>query len=184
MRLFTAIDLPADVRKRLDAYTAALRPAARIKWSPASNLHITTKFIGEWPEQHLDRLIARLKEVPAPGPFDMAITGTGWFPDARRPRVFYAGIQAPPELAALAGATVDACATLGIPHEDRPYSPHLTLARIKEPLSLAPLHEAIARKGPPDFGGFRATAQILFLSELRPGGSVYVPLAEFPLTRP
>jgi 2'-5' RNA ligase len=50
MRLFTAIDLPPEVAGRLDALIAKLRPLANIRWSPAANLHITTKFIGQWPE--------------------------------------------------------------------------------------------------------------------------------------
>ena len=63
MRLFTALDLPPDVLLRLERLLAALRPEASIKWSPLDNLHITTKFIGEWPEKRVDELDAALAEA-------------------------------------------------------------------------------------------------------------------------
>jgi 2'-5' RNA ligase len=63
MRLFTGIDLPDEVHAKLEALVRALRPAARIKWISVANLHITTKFIGEWPEERLQELVAALREL-------------------------------------------------------------------------------------------------------------------------
>ena len=181
MRLFTAIDLPFDVVATLEALIAKLRPAARIQWSPPGNMHITTQFIGEWEEARLEQLQAALAAIPPRGPITVDVSKLGFFPNPRSPRVFWCGIEAP-ELDALAAATETATAALGIRNETRPFSPHLTLARIKAPLDLKPLHEAIARLASLDFGRFIVQRFFLYQSKLHPSGSVYTKLAEFPFS--
>lgn len=182
MRLFTGLDLPPDVIRSLDALIARLRPTARIGWSPAANLHITTRFIGEWPEEKLGALTAALGTLPSRPALDVHIHGAGFYPNAHSPRVFWCGIEAP-GLANLAADTDRATASLGIESERRAYSPHLTLARIKERLDLQPLREAIAAAAPLDFGRFPVGSFFLYRSQLRPTGSVYTKLAEFPLAK-
>lgn len=182
MRLFTGIDLSEEVRSNLDRLLAQLRPAARLKWSSVRNLHVTTKFIGEWPENRLAEIVSALKSLPERAPFDIAVGGLGWFPNPRSPRVFWAGVKAPPALAELAQATDEALARLGVPPETRAFSPHLTLARVKDRSPLAALQQAIARLPGDDFGEFRADRFHLYLSELRSSGSVYTKLEEFVFT--
>jgi len=180
MRLFTAIDISAEVRENLRAFVARLKPLAKLSWSPVENLHITTKFIGEWPEQRLDEMKRALTIVPAPGEIDVSIQAIGWFPDEHRPRVLWAGVEAGETLSALAAATDNATGRLGVAREARPYSPHLTLARIREPLSLNALRRELtagAERSGFHFGSFRATAFFLYLSV----GGRYTKLAEFPL---
>ncbi len=181
MRLFTGIALPADITARLEQLVRDLRPTARIKWSQVANLHITTKFIGEWPEERLDEMKEALLAVPSPGPVEIAVRGVGWFPNPRSPRVLYAGIEAPDALHELARDTGRAVAELGVPEEKRSYSPHLTLARIKTPSGLGALKEVVENLPSTDFGTFTADRFHLYLSELRPRGSVYTSLAEFDL---
>jgi 2'-5' RNA ligase len=183
MRLFTGVELPAEIIRNIEKLLAELKPAARIKWSPPENLHITTKFIGEWPEARLEELQKALAAVPRPGPLPVAIRGLGFFPNAKSPRVFWAGIEAPPELKTLARETDRALAPLGIEAEKREYSPHLTLARIREPVPLQPLHDRIARLGSHDLGGFTAAHFFLYQSKLGPSGSVYTKISEFPLVK-
>jgi 2'-5' RNA ligase len=103
MRLFTGIDLPADVLDRLERLLARLRPTAHLKWSPLDNLHITTKFIGEWPEEQLDTLKTALAGVAQRTPIAISVEGLGWFPNAHKPRVFWAGVHGGPALTQLAG---------------------------------------------------------------------------------
>jgi 2'-5' RNA ligase len=181
MRLFTALDLPAGTVRRLEGLLDRLRPLARIHWSPPANLHITTKFIGEWPEARIDDLKTALAAVEPRGPITIHVRGVGFFPNPHAPRVFWCGMEAP-GLAELAAATDRATAALGVPAETRPFSPHLTLARIKERTDLHPLREAIAAMQPVDFGSFEADRFFLYRSTLRPTGSVYTKLAEFPLS--
>ena len=69
MRLFTGIDLPVEVRENLGVLLGRLRPTARLKWSPVANFHVTTKFIGEWPQSGLRELISALGSLPAPPRF-------------------------------------------------------------------------------------------------------------------
>jgi 2'-5' RNA ligase len=159
-----------------------LKPAARIQWSPPANLHVTTKFIGEWPEARLGELKTVLEGLPGRDAVPVRIRGVGFFPNPRSPRVFWCGIEAPglPELAA---DTDSATAELGIPREDRAFSPHLTLARIKERVDLQPLREEIAALPSLEFGSFQAASFYLYQSTLRRTGSVYTKLAEFPLTK-
>jgi 2'-5' RNA ligase len=179
MRLFAGIDLPAEVRRNLARLIGRLRPAAPLKWSSADNLHVTTKFIGEWPEDRLSELVAALGGLPERAPFQIAIGGLGWFPNAREPRVFWAGVTAPPALAELARDTDSVLARLSIPAETRAFSPHLTLARIKDRPPLEGIHQALAALGSDSFGDFSADRFYLYLSERSASGSVYTKLEEF-----
>ena len=179
MRLFTAITLPQDVVAALTRLIDQLRPAARIHWSPAANLHITTKFIGEWPKERLDELTVALQKIGPREPIPIEVRGLGFFPNPHAPRVFWAAVHAGPELATLARQTDEALHALGIPAETRPFSPHLTLARIKEPVPLQALRQAIANLPATDFGAFTADRFHLYLSELNPKGSVYTKLSDY-----
>lgn len=182
MRLFTGLDLPGEVVSRLEDLLRRLKPAARINWSPPANLHITTRFIGEWPEERLPELTSALAAIPSRPALHVSIRQVGFFPNLRAPRNFWAGIDAPglPELA----ADIDiVLADLGLEREKRPYSPHLTLARIKEPQPLQSLQQAIASLPSLEFGTFPAASFFLYRSTLKPSGSVYTKLAEFPLTK-
>jgi 2'-5' RNA ligase len=180
MRLFTAIDIPADLTEALRSFVNRLRPSAEIGWSPVENLHVTTKFIGDWPEHRLDEMKNVLASVPVNRAIDITVKGVGWFPNSRRPRVFWAGIEGEEPLLDLARATEHALAQLGVPVEERAYSPHLTLARIREAVPLDRLQQTL-RSFPAgcgfDFGSFKATQFFLYLS----AGGKYTQLAEFPL---
>lgn len=178
MRLFTGLDLPPEVVANLDQLIGRLRPAARIQWSPPQNLHITTKFIGEWPEERLDELKTALTAVTAPQSIAVHIHKVGFFPNPHAPRVFWCGIDAP-GLEDVAAATDRATAALGIASEKRAFSPHLTLARIKDRVNLQPLRQLIAGFPSLDFGQFTADRFFLYHSRLSPSGSVYTKLAEW-----
>jgi 2'-5' RNA ligase len=182
MRLFTALDLPPEIVNTLELVLRRLRPLARISWSPVENLHVTTKFIGEWPESRLGELTGALAGLPSRQALAVSIRGFGFRPNPHSPRHFWCGIEAP-GIADLAADTNRAAATLGIATEARPFSPHLTLARIRERTDVQPLREAIASLESLDFGRFEARSWFLYQSTLRPSGSVYTTLAEFPFTK-
>ena len=184
MRLFTAIDLPPEVTGRLDGLIAKLRPLANIRWSPAANLHITTKFIGQWSEERLAELQVALAGMSCRAPIPIRVSGLGFFPNRKSPRVFWAGVGAPAELGALARDTDAVLAKLGAEPESRAYSPHLTLARIRQgaPALTLGLWPEVERLGQPDFGSFVSDRFYLYLSKPGRSGSVYTKLSEFPFT--
>ena len=181
MRLFTGISISPIVRKNLDKFLQQLRPTADARWSRPDNLHVTTKFIGEWPEESLDDLIDALEGIAPVGKMNLAIRGLGWFPNPQAPRVFWCGIEAPPTLAELALATDKALVQIGIPGEKKTFSPHLTLARMNPGTNIRTMQQAVAALSAPDFGSFTAAEFHLFMSELGPAGSKYTKLADFPL---
>ena len=184
MRLFVGLDLPPAVVGNLERLIERLRRAAtgsgRIQWSPPANLHVTTKFIGEWPEARLGELEAALAALPPGPPIPVSVGQLGFFPNPHSPRVFWCGIQAP-GLGELAAATDRATSGLGIASETRPYSAHLTLARIKDRINPQPLNAAIAALPSLDFGAFEARCFFLYRSQLHRTGSVYTKLSGFPL---
>ncbi|MGP8246515.1 MAG: RNA 2',3'-cyclic phosphodiesterase [Bryobacteraceae bacterium] len=181
MRLFTGLELEAEALENIRRLLEKLKPTAPVQWIPAGNLHITTKFIGEWPRERLAELQTALAGLSRRSPIVVSLRQAGFFPNPRSPRVFWCGIEAP-DLAELAADTDDATARLGIPRETRPFSPHLTLARIRERVTLDKLHASIAALPSLEFGRFEARRFFLYESQLRRGGSVYTKLAEFALT--
>jgi 2'-5' RNA ligase len=165
MRLFTAIDIPADIRSRLSALLDQLHPLAELQWTKPEKLHITTAFIGEWPEARLPQLESVLASVKS-DPIPIAIRGVRWL----NPRALCVGIEAP-SLATLADATWNALSPLGLAKEDRAYHPHLTLARNKKKRSNLQLDQFAAS----DFGTFTAPNFVLFLSQ----GGRYTQLKQY-----
>lgn len=188
MRLFTGLEIPAQPKQELDRLLQRFRPLApALRWSAVENLHVTTKFVGEWPQARLGELTAALGAVPKPGPVEVRLSGLGWFPNPHQPRIFWVSVKAAPSLAELAGSTEEHLAdALGIPAETRAYTPHLTLARVaaapSTAVDLAPLRREVAGLATVEFGQFEARAFHLYLSEPQPGGaSRYTKLSSFPL---
>ena len=127
MRLFTGLDVPYEMRRNLELLLEMLKPKAQIQWSRLDNLHVTTKFIGDWPDERADEIKQALKEIPPPGELSIGIRGLGWFPNPHSPRVFFAAIAAPQGLHDLASATEAAVQVVGVTSEKREFKPHLTL---------------------------------------------------------
>jgi len=194
MRLFVALDIDDSVRERIARYIAGVSPfAPDARWASPASLHITLKFIGEQPGEALVPIKTALATVSASLP-KIEIRKTGFFPTAKSARVFWVGIEAGSELAMLAKLIDDATASLGIPKEERAFSPHLTLARSRgssatpRPLKqdkpnreFQLLQERLASFAPPDFGAANPREFFLYQSQLSPKGSVYTKLAAFGL---
>jgi len=180
MRLFCGIDLAEDVRERLERLLMHMRPAAHLKWSPVYNLHITLKFIGEWPEEKLPQLEEALRSVPRRNPIALEVRGLGWYPSSKNPRVFWAGLHDGAGLTTLARDIETALEPLGIAKDTRPFSAHLTLARIKDPTPLDALRAAIEKLELAEYGAFNADCFHLFRSQPGAAGSIYTKLLECP----
>jgi 2'-5' RNA ligase len=184
MRLFIAIELPEDVRAAIAREQARLRalcPENRsIRWTAADSLHLTLKFIGDTPPERVPALTEALQGIEPVAPFTVAVRGFGFFPDAGHPHVFWAGFEGPPELGQLARAIDAALASTGISRENRPFTPHLTLARFRVPRAEPALLRAIGISPKDGVGSFPVNEYFLFESHLLPGGAQHKKIARFP----
>ena len=181
MRLFVALELPAAVRENLGALLKALRAVSpQTRWVRPENLHLTLKFIGEVPETEFAVIRNALAAARSDQPVALEFRGLGFFPNEKRPRVFWAGIEASPNLKTLAAEIDRAMEKLGIPCEQRPFSPHLTLARFEPPELPEKLRSAIEENAAREFGSFRTNQYQLIESKLKPSGAEYTTLESLP----
>src|SRR5947209_14928511 len=102
-----------------------------VRFVRPEGLHVTLKFLGEVSEERAERTVEALRGVRA-SPFELELRGTGFFPNEKRPRIFWVGLHAHPAdaLGQLATQVEEACAVVGFPREQRPFQPHVTLARL------------------------------------------------------
>jgi RNA 2',3'-cyclic 3'-phosphodiesterase len=193
MRLFVALDIADEIRERIERFMGGVKefaPAAR--WVYLASLHITLKFIGEKPVEELGQIKAALAGIQA-SVLQVTFRGYGFFPTPKSARVFWVGIESS-ALPTLVGQVDLALSRLGIPKEDHPYTPHLTLARRKggsgsphtrfgdrSNLAFRRLQEKLAPLSPPEFGTMTAREFHLYQSQLSPGGSRYTKLERFDL---
>jgi RNA 2',3'-cyclic 3'-phosphodiesterase len=185
MRVFCAVELPASIRARAGEHIEALRrlaPEVRAGWERPEKMHITLKFLGEIEEARLT-LLAAAAERTAQGfrPFDLSVEGAGAFPPRGPARVLWLGLKdSAGALALLQSRLEEECAESGFPREARPFSPHVTIARLRKPAGarrLAALHEekGFAR------AEFTVLDVVLIRSELGRGGSRYTELSRHAL---
>ena len=182
MRLFVAVEISEavaasalDLISRLRSTAAKLAPESRITWMTAERLHITVRFIGRVDDAKADAIRGALK-APFGEPFDLTIAGVGAFPPKGSPRVIWAGLTGGrPQLISLERLVSDRLAEAGVPPEDRPFNPHLTLARVREAAGLkaAALVESLLDRA---LGTTPVDAITLFESRLSPKGPTYVAL--------
>jgi 2'-5' RNA ligase len=187
MRLFSGLSIPDNIAAALGSVLAELRKTAQLRWSPVKNLHITSKFIGEWPQERLTELQGALAGLEPPRPFQVTVARFGFLPNPHRPKIFFAGVHGEAGLAQLAERIDIALAAIGVKREDRDYTPHLTLARIRDE-EIGMLRERIAAVPVPEFGSFTVREFHLYLSKpdlSKPGpaGSVYSILHTYPLEK-
>lgn len=194
MRLFVALDIDDFIRERIARFLEGVRNfAPDARWVKAESLHITLKFIGEQPEAAVERIEQALATISGPL-VQIKFCGTGFFPTATSARVFWIGIEAGPELAAQAAAVDEKLMPLGIPKEERKFTPHLTLARLagrsgsprrrksdKATSTFRHLQEKLSALPAPEFGSMTSREFFLYKSQLSPKGSTYTKLARFAL---
>ncbi len=188
LRAFLASEIPPPLQDKIHSATAALHQALRddlIRWVPPHNVHLTLKFLGDVSPSGIE-LIKQMLLTEAGGfpAFDVQVEGLGCYPNPRRPRVLWVGLKAPAELASLQRAIESAAARLGYESEERGFSPHLTIGRVRQNASSADLQKIRAALEEHEvglLGRARVDAVHLFKSELRPEGSIYTRLFSAPL---
>jgi len=184
VRLFTAIEIgesaqarAADVLDELRRRAAKSAPHAKVTWVPAERMHLTLRFIGEVDAAQGEQIVHALREPIAMAPFTVKWSGLGAFPPRGAPRVLWVGVKSGREQLVSAEQQVSArLERLDLAREERPYSPHLTLARVREAggLKTSPLFEGLDA----DLGESPVDAITLFQSHLSPKGPTYVALSQ------
>ncbi|HYE91437.1 MAG TPA: RNA 2',3'-cyclic phosphodiesterase [Terriglobales bacterium] len=179
-----AVLLDAPARAALAEAAARLRAAAgaqTVSWTAPDNYHVTVKFLGNVDGGRVDAIAAALHDAArGQAPFTLVVGGLGAFPSATRPRVLWAGITAGGDaLTTLAGAVDARLTQLGLPREERDFSPHVTIGRVRETRRFPGLAAALDGHG--ELGRVAVDAVVLMRSELSPRGARYTPLASAPL---
>jgi RNA 2',3'-cyclic 3'-phosphodiesterase len=195
MRIFVALDIEEEIRKRLQHFIGEMRGLAPdARWASPESLHVTLKFIGEKTDAIVKQIEETLGSIEA-GPFQVQFSGVGFFPTVKAARVFWVGIKAESGLEQLAKNIEDKLVGVGIAKEQRAFSPHLTIARAgsgapnwgkgdKLNRTFFGLQEKLNEQPEPDFGTMTAREFFLYRSQLSPKGSRYTKIARFGLHLP
>lgn len=174
VRLFVGVELPEDVRERLASLCGGV-PGAR--WVPPENLHLTLRFIGEVAGGEADDIYHALAAV-RPRAFNISLSGVGHFETGNEVRQLWVGVERNAELIALRDRVESALVRIGLEREKRRFTPHVTLARLKDtPLHRASAflqHHALFRAGPIAVDHFT-----LFSSFLQGTGAIYTAEADY-----
>jgi RNA 2',3'-cyclic 3'-phosphodiesterase len=184
-RVFVAIGLPEALLGELEVLQTRLKPYARdAKWVKVNSIHLTLKFLGYVEPDSIPTITDALREC-AKGTTPIAIqaAGCGFFPNARRPNVLWVGVSSSP-LQPLQEKIEEAMETLDFEKENRAFSPHLTLARFKDPRGLLPLAKETETLAGKSFGDFTAHNFSLYESILHPKGAEYHVIENFNLEQP
>ncbi len=181
MRAFVAIDLPESLRAALRRTQASFRPvSADARWTQPEGIHLTLKFLGEISDAKVKEVSEALKNLGRFEAFAIGLKGFGFFPDARRPKVFWTGVEAPPSLGKLAEHVEEAMRKIGFAREPRAFRPHLTLARFRVPQPQPALQARLAQQAEQELGNFQVSEFFLFESKLSPQGAEYRKVERFP----
>jgi 2'-5' RNA ligase len=186
IRSFIAVEIPPGLKSRMDELQRELRRTeADVKWVRPEGIHLTLKFLGSIHPDDVERISQSIAPAIAGWePFEVRVQGMGCFPNPRNPRVVWLGMDRGKEiLTSLQQAVEKNAAELSFPPEDRPFSPHLTLGRVRSARGRGELARAIEKHRGTEVGTFQVREVFLFRSELFSSGAVYTKLREFPLRK-
>lgn len=185
IRAFVGVRIDPETTQKISEEQSKLqRKLTGLRWVPRENLHFTLKFLGPVPENKIAPITSALQQpIRAVPRFSIIARGIGVFPDIRRPRVLWVGLESK-TLATLATEVERALEPLGFAREKRAFQPHLTIGRWRgfgsSPTQITKATESWKEYG---FGSFWVEEAILFQSVLKPQGAVYSALEVFPLSR-
>lgn len=182
IRSFISINLDEILKKEIDNLLMDFKKYNfDVKWVPAKNLHITLKFLGHIPEKTIEKVKERLYNIVSSfKPFRLRFNGIGFFPDRKRPRVIWIDISDSDVLKILQETIEEKLKEIGFAKEERGFSPHLTIGRIRSLRDRERLIELIETIKDREFGIIDVDRVFLMKSDLRPGGAQYSVIAEFP----
>ncbi|HZK18036.1 MAG TPA: RNA 2',3'-cyclic phosphodiesterase [Clostridia bacterium] len=186
IRLFLAVNLPDEVKKNISGLRESLANVPLDStWVKEENLHLTIKFFGEVNVDLVSAIVATIQSATAAiVPFQISFSGLGYFPNSKRPRIFWAGIKGQVnELVDLHKKLELALSPLGFPPEGRSYSPHLTIFRLRSQRGVGLLKKVVGKKNKEniELGNLTVNSVELMQSQLTPRGPVYTVIDSFRL---
>jgi 2'-5' RNA ligase len=183
IRSFIAIPLSSEIHKKLHQVSDTLRKnlfSVPVRWVNPDNIHLTLKFLGDVSLSNLEILQNILaSEVNTYSQFEISVGELGAFPNPRRPRILWIGVESPPELKAMQISIETSLERLGYPREDRPFSPHLTLGRLNRKTTyqdFGQVTKVLSTINVGFLGADRVKEVNLYRSDLKPGGAIYTRL--------
>ncbi|HEX9917328.1 MAG TPA: RNA 2',3'-cyclic phosphodiesterase [candidate division Zixibacteria bacterium] len=183
MRTFIAIELPSDTKEKIEEAISPFRKLnLSVSWVKSKNLHLTLKFLGEVDEKKVDDIVLALEQaVKGKEKFEMDLKDFGTFPNLKRPRVIWIGIEKGKEsLIVIQNEIEKELSKLGFPQEEKGFSPHLTIGRVKSAEGIERLTEQIKNV---NFvvEDIEVGEVVLMRSQLHPQGAAYTPIRKFKL---
>ncbi len=183
-RVFIAIKVEpgAEFLKMFSFFKAILKDD-NIKWTGTSNIHITLVFLGDTQEEKVKEIDNLLKEICSGiRSFNLELCGAGIFRSLKDPRIIWSGISRSPEIDSLQKIIISGLRETGIPLEDRPFNPHITLGRIKRLNNINVLSDLIEKYRNKEIQKIRVTEITFYESILRPEGPIYKPVGVYKLS--
>ncbi len=183
IRIFIAVRVPETVRQKIAEFQSRLKSCGGdIRWVRPESIHVTLKFLGDMAAEQIEPIAESIqKDVTSVRPFDISVEGTGVFPNVRRPRILWVGVEkGSEELKGLAEKVDRACTTFHFQKEKRDYSAHLTIGRVRSPKRIGPLIETLQTI---EFeGGSYCVEEVTVMkSDLLQTGAVYTALHQIQL---
>jgi len=181
IRTFISVELPQEIHHKLRQMQDILGASMPdVRWTKSPNIHLTLKFLGDVEVSRIDAISKALAGIASRfPPFTMSFTGLGAFPNSRKPRIVWVGLEyGADESMEIAEQIEGAMKRLGFPREKRPFRPHLTVGRIRRLEHPALMTESLEQSDVGKLGEFTVQQVSLIKSQLDPGGSIYTTLFE------
>lgn len=183
MRTFIAVELTEELKKKIEELQVPLKKInVDVSWVKPGNVHATLKFFGEVPEDKIEKVFGGTKiALGGVRSFKLSLKDLGCFPNLKRPRIIWIGVEkGKEELSEMAKKIEEEMERIGFPRENREFSPHLTIGRIKSPKNIERLTELIKNT---NFQSQEIEIKevVMMKSELHPSGAVYTPLKKIAL---
>ena len=190
LRTFIAVDFPIEIKAKIEEITSYFKtqlPPKVIKWVDSNNMHLTLKFMGETPVNQLEAIKKAMHQVVTAFPIlEIEVKDLGMYPNAKKPRVVWLGISGAENLITLHKQLDRALKEIGIQSEKRPFSPHLTIGRVRrsaDPESVSTVGQTLSQFKVSSLGHVMINELVYYQSELTPQGPNYTILQSTPLNQ-
>jgi len=177
VRTFIAVPLSAELQQAIRRIQRDLADALPdMRWVRPETIHLTLAFLGDIPQESLENVASSMLSIGELfAPFEAQVAGLGAFPSRVRPRVIWLGLEKCAPLLQMQAVLTEIVTTAGLPVEDRPFTPHLTLGRCRSQRRMPEAGRVFERFETMTVGTLTVDRVVLYESRLQPGGAVHLP---------